>query len=235
MEEFEDYVPESTRFAVGYFEGQTKRWICNEEDLSKLYEVYTKCPDKEIMLWCEGRNDENSSDSFHHTNKKKRSCDGQQSKREEKEDHVKILAEELQEQHKDKLDFSEVQYRLWSRMIITGVHSSKDVPPQIPLMGTPPPKKPKQNAFEETIMNTATAVMKAFTTNSQDARSTQIQNITDCPLITAGVSPGKAVDIRGKSLSQLATLKELFVDGTLSQGEYDEQKEIILTGLKKLK
>lgn len=236
MEEFGDYVPESTRFSIGYYEGQTKRWICAEDDLSGLYDVYSKQPGKEIVLWCEGRqNDQDSGDdSSSKAKRKKIKDDGHKSKREEKEDNVKVLAEELQEQHKDKLDLNEVQYRLWSRMIITGVHSSKDVPPQIPLIVGTTPKKPKHSAFEETIMNTANAMMKAVSKSSQDIRSTQIQNINDCQIAT-GISPGKAVDIRGKSLGQLATLKQLFIDGVLSEQEFEEQKDIILGGLKKLK
>ena len=73
-------------------------------------------------------------------------------KREEKEEHVKLLAEELGKQHLDKLNLNDSQYR---KMIVTGTHCSKDVPPQVPLIVGTTPKKPKQNAFEETILNTA--------------------------------------------------------------------------------
>ena len=81
-------------------------------------------------------------------------------------------------------------------------------------------------------MNTATAVMKAISNHYDNGcvKSTQIQNIGS----NTGVSPGKAVDIRSRSLDQLATLKQLFIDGVLSQNEYEEQKEIILSGLRKL-
>ena len=32
------------------------------------------------------------------------------------------------------MNLSEVQYRLWARMLVTGVHSSKDNPPQFPMI-----------------------------------------------------------------------------------------------------
>ncbi|MCG8622810.1 MAG: hypothetical protein MJE68_12545 [Proteobacteria bacterium] len=48
-----------------------------------------------------------------------------------------------------------------------------------------------------------------------------------------GVSPGKISEIRGKSYTQLATLKQLYEDGVLTH-EFQEQKEMILSGLKKL-
>ena len=238
MEEFENDVPESTWLAIGYYEGQTKRWICSDDDLSMLYEVHAKYPDKEILLWCEGREKDCDQTSSKAKRKKTTNDGGSKSKREEKEDRVKLIAEELQTMHKDKLDLNEVQYRLWSRMIISGIHCSKEIPPQV--TGINSQKKPKSNLFEETMMNTATAVMKAIT-NNQDSgitRSTQIQknisNSTGTPIATC-VSPGKAVDVRGKSLGQLATLKQLFIDGVLSQEEFNEQKEIILGSLKKLK
>ena len=46
-----------------------------------------------------------------------------------------------------------------------------------------------------------------------------------------GVSPGKAVDRRGKSFAQLSTLKQLFEEGVLNQEEFDEHKKIILDDL----
>ena len=97
MEEFEDYVPDSTRFSIGYYEGQTKRWICAEVDLSKLYEIYSQQPDKEVLLWCEGRRNDKDlgEDLSSKAKKKKTKDDGHKSKREEKEDQVKVLAEEL--------------------------------------------------------------------------------------------------------------------------------------------
>ena len=54
------------------------------------------------------------------------------SKREETEQHVLEIAEELEEMNEDDdtLNLSEVQYRLWARMIVTGVHNSKESPPR---------------------------------------------------------------------------------------------------------
>ena len=40
MEEFEEQLPETTRFSLGYVEGRqssTKRWLCCEEDLDAMY------------------------------------------------------------------------------------------------------------------------------------------------------------------------------------------------------
>ena len=42
-------------------------------------------------------------------------------KHEETEQRVADIAEELKEMHEEKLKLSEVQYRLWARMLVTKV------------------------------------------------------------------------------------------------------------------
>ena len=79
--------------------------------------------------------------------------------------------------------------------------------------------------------------------NSHVAQSQQIQqSVSPCPspcsnqskTASLGVSPSKAVDIRGKCLTQLASLKQLFEDSVLTEEELKEQKDCILETLRKL-
>ena len=49
-----------------------------------------------------------------------------------------------------------------------------------------------------------------------------------------GVSHGKVSEIRGKCYAQLATLKHLYEDDVLTSTEFEEQKEMILSGLRTL-
>ena len=126
-----------------------------------------------------------------------------------------------------------------------GIHSSRDVPPTLPLFtGSTSRKRDAKDALQETIVSTAAAVVKAVGGSSpviqspsinqsiQDIRSTVL---TPTPTrLDLGVSPGKAADIRSKSFGQLATLKSLYEDQVLTQEEFEEQKSIILSGLKKL-
>ena len=94
------------------------------------------------MLWCDGRN---VTDSETPNPKRRKTGEGCLSRREEKELEVEELTEELtkelKELNKEKLNLSEVQYRLWARMITTGIHSSKDTPPQVPMITGITPKK----------------------------------------------------------------------------------------------
>ena len=109
-------------------------------------------------------------------------------------------------------------------MIISGSHSSKDSPPQVPLITGISGKR----RYEITAVVRAAAIFKAVDNGSST------QNYIQTSPGPVGVSPGKAVDIRGKSLNQLATIKKLCEDGVLSQVEYEEQNKTILGGLKKL-
>lgn len=246
MEEFEEQIPETTKFGIGYIEGRqsTKRWICCDDDIAAMYTAYATCPEKEIMLWCDSRcGGDNNEDN---PKSKRRKTNDVSSKREENEQRVAEIADELKEQHEKKLKLNEVQYRLWARMLVTGVHSSRENPPQVPMItGSTPRRKPQNKEFQESIVSTAAAVVKAITQNSPNSstiQSPQIQqtiNEHPAPQTSGhsrelGVSPGKASEIRGKSFSQLATLKQLYEDSVLTLNEFEEQKGIILSGLKKL-
>ena len=242
MEEFEDQVPDTTKFSLGYMEGKqsTKRWICTEGDLNAMYTAYACSPQREIMLWCDSR----ESDDNQPRNKKRKTGDTV-TKREETEQRVLDMAEELKEMHKEKMTLSEVQYRLWARMLVTGIHSSKDNPPQVPMITGGTPRRPvgsQKNELEQGLISTAATIVKAAVTqNSSCSSIVQSPHINQTvndgatpPQRGPGVSPGKVSEIRGKCYAQLATLKHLYEDDVLTSTEFEEQKEMILSGLKKL-
>ena len=52
---------------------------------------------------------------------------------------------------------------------------------------------------------------------------------------THSVSPSKAIDLRMKNFEQLRYLQQLFNDNILSENEYSEQKQNILSTLKNLR
>ena len=201
MEEFGVLVPSNITFSIGYFSHHNKKhYLCNADDLKVMYEDHFK---KDIYLWCDARQKVDESG----TPKSKRR---KLSQREEKESFVDEIVHELKEKNDD---FSEAQYRLWARMIVTGAHSSKDHPPQIPMFtGVHLKRKRASMASEESIITAAAAIAKAVTVASSQTtivNSPQSQNPLSSRHVTTGVSPGRAADIRGKSYSQLSTLKGL--------------------------
>ena len=54
IEEFDDQIPSTVTFSVGYFSGHqsTKYWLYTQEDLDEMYAAISS---KEILLWCDGR------------------------------------------------------------------------------------------------------------------------------------------------------------------------------------
>ena len=106
-------------------------------------------------------------------------------------------------------------------------HSDYDTPPPLPMFG-PQPKKPKKEELSDTLANAAIAITKAF-------RSPVEPPSSSLPVSSqVGISPGKSVDLRMKTLQQLRYLQQLFDDKRLSESEFLEQKKSILESMRKL-
>ena len=52
--------------------------------------------------------------------------------------------------------------------------------------------------------------------------------------VSSGVSHGRSVELRMKNYKQLRYLQELYDDGILTAEEYQEQKQLIITSIRKL-
>ena len=101
MDHFQEQVPATATFDVGYFEGkpQSKIWLVTSEDLAKLYEVYPN--GGEVPLWCEGVSETGNSDG---RSTGKRSKDADSSKCVQQETEVESAYKELKEKHGICLD-----------------------------------------------------------------------------------------------------------------------------------
>jgi hypothetical protein len=229
MEEFDKQVPSTLNFSVGYFEGRqsTKKWLVSTEDLHAMYFSFQLSSKTDISLWCDGVCNE---DEVTPARKRKRLNDDcpPTSKRAEKESEVDDVTSDLKGLHGDK--YTEPQYRLWARMIINGLHSSRESPPNIPMITGFTPTRRSRQPIEETVASVVSATVKAMKTHSPNQQSSS-PSVTTQPL---GVSPSKVVDIRGKCLTQLGNLKQLFEDAVLTEDEWKEQKKSILETLRKL-
>jgi len=53
IDEFEDQVPDSLKFSIGYFDGKHQMYLFNIEDLNFMYSKYKL--GGELILWCDGR------------------------------------------------------------------------------------------------------------------------------------------------------------------------------------
>ena len=64
MEQFENLIPTTTKFNVGYFAGRQSenRWICDKDDLEAMYSS-SSLSGKDIVLWCDGCPEDSDSDN----------------------------------------------------------------------------------------------------------------------------------------------------------------------------
>jgi len=140
---------------------------------------------------------------------------------------VDTICTDLKELHKEK--YSEPQFHLWVRMISNGLHSSKSDPPQAPMIVEHSGTRSSKKSFEDTIANAVAVVTKAMTPTcsvlSPHNTSSESQPVDHSSM---GISPGKAVEIRGKCYTQLASLKQLFEESVINEKEMKEQKSCIL-------
>ena len=193
----------------------------------------------DVCLWCDGYSGDADSCQLPSQKRRKKDDSGHAStKCGEKEKEVDDLTSELRDIHGSE-SYSDPQYRLWARMIANGIHSSMEVPPQVPMITGITPTRKAKKSIEETIASTVTAVVKAMNSASQQPSAlaipaTPVQCTTNQAMATVGVSPSKSVDIRGKCLAQLSNLKQLLDESILTEEEVKEQKGCILGTLRKL-
>ncbi len=224
MDEFCDDVPASTRFSVGYFEGKQSKKLAlvNRDDLRAMY---SSSHGGEIQLWCDAP-DTSSSDK----KENKKSC------MEEKDASANEIFHELQEKHGNK--YPNPALRLWSRMIASGVHESKDDPPAVPMISGNTSKRKGRESFTDAFVGACSAVVEAIkppTTSTQATQNTPPPKRV-CTSADRGtvLSPGRTVELRTKYMEQLSALKKVYEDGVLTQDEFMEQKKIILGNLRTL-
>ena len=56
MDDFQEFIPSTPQFQVGYIEGSSKQhWIISREDLDTIYE---SASDREVVIWCDKKSSE---------------------------------------------------------------------------------------------------------------------------------------------------------------------------------
>lgn len=212
--------------SVGYFEGRnhSKKWLIAEQDLEIMYK---KCS-RELSLWCEADKENEPV-----RKKRKEKETGNVTKRQKREEDMDQLVEKLQEKHGELLTV--LQYRLWARTILSGVHDDMNNPPPLPMIKGYAPKSQKKDSLCDAIAGAATAVVKVLngpsTSPSGSAPGSSAVYTSPSSTVT---SPTVCADIRMKNLEQLRYLQQLLDDGILSSEEFLEQKRMILDTLRKI-
>lgn len=208
----------SSDIEVGYYEGRqsSKVWIVSNKDLNAMYSKFAS----EVLFWVQSVEEENN-DSDDNENQRKKT------RRQEKEEEVEAVFQNLQKKHGE--EYSVPQLRLWARMIQCGTHDDQDNPPQVPMICGIPPKRPSRahDSLTTAFTGAAEAIAKAFTPSTGPLRSSECSG-------SVGISPGKKTELRMKNLQQLRELQQLYEDNIITDKELAEQKDIVMSTLRKL-
>ena len=138
--------------------------------------------------------------------------------RQDRQEDLESIHSELQKKHRDS--YSGPQLRLWARMIVSGTHDDMEEPPRVPMIRGLVPKRQKQETLSDALAGAATAFVNAF-------RPTPTTSVSNTPVSSMGISPGKTADIRMKNLQQLCFLQQLMEDRIISEQEFLEQKKTL--------
>ncbi len=239
IESFSEYVPSTLEFQVGYLEGRgsQKRWIVRSEDLETMYD--SNYVNDVIKLWCDGKSKDGARGQKHRNEAEsdepptKRIRDEPPTKRDRQAEEEREIRTKLEKKHGDK--YTGPQYTLWAKFITMGRHDTYDDPPSIPLMTGEQRGRPKQNkeTISDALAGAATAITNALTGKGKLAQS-PVASSKDFLSSSHGLSPNNQANLRRKHLEDLRMLSQLFDDGVLTHDEFKEQKQSILSGLKKL-
>ena len=226
MDDFQEFVSSTPNFQVGFIEGRSsQQWIIAREDLNTMY---MSAKDDEITLWCDKKVDPLEQGTQSRKRKSTDTEDGapasKASKADEREQELLQIIDQLISKHSDS--YTVPQLRLWAKYIQSKRHESYDEPPNIPLItGTPDSRKStRKESFGDALAGAATAIVRALKPQSPKRSSTPSG-------ATTTFSPNSHANLRRKHLEDLRTLHSLLEDGVLTDEEYVEQKQSILSTL----
>ena len=139
-------VADSTDFEVGYYVGNKRVWIRNQNDIHDIIHLLKTKDNHSVTLWCmdhsatptvRSKRPRNptvlvSDDSDDETPEKQQTAKSKprkiKSRQEEKLERIDDLIDQLKEKHDTK--YNVMQYRIWAETIDAGRHSSLEMPPR---------------------------------------------------------------------------------------------------------
>ena len=188
------------KFDVGYFNKNKKLWINCSQDLCDAWSIVRK--GGRLTFWCVGVGSESddaqkkgastsNASTSHPSKKRKISMD-------DKAEQVAEIKAELKGIHGYK--YNELQYRLWSEVVVSGMHTDMHKPPSYPMFGGPRKTPVKQRSDSQTSPTTSTAISPA----------------------------SRTMELRGKCISHIKELVGLRDVGALTQEEFDKERQFYI-------
>lgn len=142
-----------------------------------------------------------------------------------------------------------LQYRIWARLVQSGMFKDISVVLPIPALQSTlqPPKRMQNESLKDVLAGAAVTLVKAirspdFSNSSVKAQNSVVINSQASPIkavpnldTNARISPCRATELQIKILQELRELQNLLKSNILSNEEFTEQKAIVLDSLLKLK
>lgn len=205
--------PDFNVVEMGYLESGhgskgRKVWLCDEEDLAKMYRENKS---KKILLWCYTGESQKKKANRQPLSQVHKPRSGVQ-RPSNYESHLKRaeevdeICQTLRERHAS-VDKPE-QLRTWAHMIHVGTHVSLDEPPDKPFFR---------------------GVKRSRADASSPSSTPEKRKTTP-----ASLSPGRRVNIRSELIDQLKKCQELVEIGAISQENFQELQDTILVDIKRL-
>ena len=189
----------------------------DKRDLSKMYKSFGDT--SKINLWCERKMQDADENEDPVPKKRKKVTDN-----EHVQEDIDNIFQDLKEKH-PKMEGPKLC--LWAKLIQSGRHESYETPPPISLItgGTSAPK-PKMDSLTEAVAGAVSAIA-----NVLQPKSSSISEETSD---STKISPLKVASLRRSCLEDLKQLKDLLDDGVLTEIEFSNEKQQILSTLKKI-
>ena len=199
----------SENFDVGYIQGSTVVNIRSSEDLD---EVWNDVRREKNVLWCDGlkevtsktrkrkqRADDSEDDFDEDADIGKTSCKKKKKVAEVRERKVDETVDKLREKHKNS--FTQMQYCIWSELIVGNVHSSIDLPntsmfTRAGASGGSVQRKKPDSGFAESLTDFVKQLSGVLSPTSNN-----------CP--SPDASPTKSIESCSKCYKQLSNLNSL--------------------------
>ena len=217
-------------FDVGYIEGNTVVSLRTTQDILEVWSSINQ--GKKVMMWCDGlKEDVTQKSTRKRKNRSEDDISGFNAKKskEEKDKRVDKVISSLKEAH--ATNYTNMQYRIWAEMIIGGIYSSYDSPPNSSMFmragggsTTPKSKSPDMNQSLSDIAKCLNNVLSPPHSSGMSSSGTS----------SSGTSPAKSIDSRSKCYKQLGELNDLRIAGVLDEEEYLIEKKAVMTILKKV-
>lgn len=176
-----------------------KLWINCSQDLCDAWSIVRE--GGHLTFWCIGVGSESdgtqkrgasaSDNSAGHASRKRKITT------EDKAEQVDEIKAEVKGIHGSK--YNELQYRLWSEVVVSGMHTDMHNPPSYPMFVGPRKIPVKQRTNAEASPSTTTAISLA----------------------------SRTMELRGKCITHIKELVELRDAGALTPEEFDKEWQFI--------